>query len=484
MVDTLPGKRFRSTAQAAPRAIQTTTGRLHLAGLTERGPLEPTLLHSHQEFLEVYGADSRAVGVTADYLECAFGSGVAEAVFARTVGDAAVRATATLNDSAAVAVPTLRVTARDPGPHGNDYDVRPEAGTAAETFRLVVMDDGEDVETYDDLADVGAAVDALLDSPRVRGTDLASGSATPNPAPGAAVPLTGGADDRAGADLDAHLAALDTIRSDRGCGQVALPGQTSGAAHAALIAHGEQRNRIALLDAPNLAGDTALLALPKSDDAIAVSSWVQLAALSGSRLRAVPGSALVAGLIARGDATVGHANHAPAGPDGRSPAVVGVTREIDEGDWTALAKAGVNVIRVDRSSDRAVVELYGFRSRNPDGEYWQANWARQRMAIRHRFDQVAERFLFDLIDGAGVRLGAYKTQLRSILAADHAADALYGAGPDDAFTVDVDDPVNTELTIAAGRLRALTHVRFAPYAELVENNFVKVGLGVPLQIAP
>lgn len=488
MVATIPGQRFISQPVRGARGVASRTGRAFVAGLAEQGSTTaPTLVTSLGDFTAKLG-ESRSLSVLPDWVELYFDSGGAELVVARTVGGAAARASRVLNDGAAPPVPVGRVEAIDVGEYGNRFSVEVVAGSTGGLFTLVVFDNtadpDEELERHTDLASVSAAVEALLASAYVRGVDLAA-TGSPNPAVAEAAALTGGTDDRAAVLVADHVAALDLVAADQGAGQVALPGQTSAAAHAGLIAHAEARNRFALLDAADGADAAALLAVAVADRADLDSSWVEMAPLSGARNRKVPSSALRAGLYARGDALFGHANHAPAGDDGRSPAVVGVTREVDEGDKTALANGGVNVIRVNRSGGRAIVERFGSRTRNPDGDYAQVGWMRYEMSVQDRFDEIASRWLFQILADRR-KIAQYGAELRSVLAADYALPVvgpLFGDPVDDALFVDVGVEVNTLATLAAGQLRSQTGLKLAPFAELVINTYSKIAIDQPLRAA-
>jgi hypothetical protein len=63
-----------------------------------------------------------------------------------------------------------------------------------------------------------------------------------------------------------------------------------------------------------------------------------------------------------------------------------------------------------------------------------------------------------------------------VLMAYYIDGSLYGATPDEAFSVDVGPDVNTSVTLAAGELRAVLTVRMSPFAEVVRIEIVKVSI--------
>jgi hypothetical protein len=63
-----------------------------------------------------------------------------------------------------------------------------------------------------------------------------------------------------------------------------------------------------------------------------------------------------------------------------------------------------------------------------------------------------------------------------VLTGYYNAGSLYGETPDDAFSVDVGESVNTPSTLAAGELRAVITMRMSPFAERVVIEIVKVSV--------
>lgn len=267
-------------------------------------------------------------------------------------------------------------------------------------------------------------------------------------------------------------AALGLFTSGYGPGQVLIPGVDDAAAHAALLAHADTAGRTVLLDAAAdaasadlVAAATGLAAAAGAGRAGLIAPWVVVPAAAGAT-RSVPGSVMAAGLAARGDAVVGHANNAPAGDQGRGAGTINhgtdVTAVFTNDELDALNDAGVSIIRQVYGKPT----LYGWRSVSNDDRFAQLNAGRMSMQLGTGINAAAEQFLFRQIDGQGRLFAELDGALRGYLLPLWNANALYGATPADAFDVEV-AAVNTPETIAAGELHAAVEVALTPHTERV-----------------
>ncbi len=266
--------------------------------------------------------------------------------------------------------------------------------------------------------------------------------------------------------------ALGLFTDEFGAGQVMIPGVATAGAYAALLAHSDATGRTVLLDAESdataataAAAASGLAAGAGAERAGLIAPWVQMPGPAGVAVE-VPGSVIAAALAARGDAVVGHANHAPAGDQGRGAGIVNrginVTATYTAAELDTLHDAGVSVIRQMYGKPT----LYGWRSVSSDDRFRQLNAGRFSMQLGTGIFAAAEQFLFRNIDGRGHLFAELEGALRGYLMPLYAADALYGATADDAFDVAVAD-VNTPDTIAAGELRSSVEVALTPHTEKV-----------------
>jgi hypothetical protein len=277
------------------------------------------------------------------------------------------------------------------------------------------------------------------------------------------------------ADLTAAewRAALDLFTvADFGMGQVAIPGVATTAAHDALSGHAAATGRAPFYDGDVAPTAAELLAIDTAQGGTAgarrgsvFAPWVPYSAADGTD-RDVPGSVLAAALAARGDAIVGHANHAPAGDQGRAAGVLRranrITTVFSDADWDTLADAGVNLF----VNTPAGPTLYGWRSISTDARFRQLNTGRMLMELTDELAGITRGFLFRQIDGQGHLYAEVEGALTGYLTDLWNRAALFGDTAEEAFAVEVAD-VNTDADAAAGVLNASVAVRLSQHTEQI-----------------
>lgn len=452
-------------------SLPTDTGVAFMAGLTDRGPLTPTLIHSLQEFTTVFGA-RQSYSVLYDAVELFFREGGNSCYIGRVVGPSATSGFKNLLDGSSGI--SLVATAIGPGAWSANYKVAVVAGVGGGTYRIQVTDASNNVlEDSGDLATQGAAVTWSKTSNYIRVT---LGATALLPAVVAAGVLSTGTDDR-GSIVDASwLATLNSFTADLGPGQILAPGRTSGTGHTQLRDHAEANNRVALLDSQDtptsgtLTGDAA--ATP-SRFAATFAPWVIVPGVTSGTTRTVPPSALIAGLIARNDPSLG-ADRPSAGNTGISRFAIDLSQiPWDDTTRQTLNNNGVNVIRRMFGS----IRNYGWRSlTNPttDADWLDFGNGRLFMAISAQLEVVGENFVFDEIDGQnGETIGNFHSALVGVLLDYYNSGQLFGDTADRAFSVDTGPSVNTLISIAANELHAVCAIKMSPMAELVAIEIVK-----------
>lgn len=282
-----------------------------------------------------------------------------------------------------------------------------------------------------------------------------------------------------GEETDADWgAALAKLTPTWGPGQVAIPGESSTAAHSAILAHvAANPQRVGLLDGPETPEASAveqtaaaLASEAGAERAGLIAPWVQVPGVGGPRT--VPGSVIAAGLASRGDAAVGHANNAPIFDQSRSAGAVsgalGVTAAFSDTETDGLYDAGVNVLRVVGG----VVTLTGWRSLGGDAVWRQLNIGRLTMELSARISSLMYQFLGQPIDGRGHLFSQVGGVITGYLLDLHAAGAIFGDEPADAFTVTCDFSNNTPETIAAGEVHAAVSITASTAAEQIDIKVV------------
>jgi len=449
----------------------TDTGVWFAVGLTDAGPIKPTLIQSMSDYTNLFG-QRVSYSVLYDALDVYFREGGAFAYVCRVVGPSAVTASKNLLDSGAAV--SLVASALGPGASGNSVSVGVRAGTLGGTFVLFVVVGGVEVETSPDLADPPTAILWAQNSAYIRCT---AGPSANDPAVVTAAPLTGGNDDRNNIVDAQWQAALDLITSDFGPGQVSAPGRTTDVGHQQLVSHAGSHARVAILDAPDTATVATLLASATASRTGAQKfagmfwPWLTVPGIVQGSVRTVPPSCLIAGLLGRNDSAGLGADQAAAGDAGVSLVTLGLSEAaVSDTVRQQLNTGGVNVIR----SMYGTFRVYGWRSLvDPVAEQTWVNLgcARLYMSIAANAQSIGEGFMFDKITSATI--ARFNGSLTGLLQGYYNNGDLYGADAADAFFVDTGPTVNTPTTIANHELHAILNVRMSEFAEMVQIEIYK-----------
>ncbi len=277
-------------------------------------------------------------------------------------------------------------------------------------------------------------------------------------------------------------AALARLGADLGPGQVFIADPTLAAVkdnQVAVLAHGEQCNRVGLLsladdDAATLiTAATALQADVNARYGAIFCPSATIPGIAGGTTRTVPYTAVQAGIIARNDAVVSP-NVPSAGIRGQASYALDLANRYTDLEYQNLNAAGVNMARLIYGG----VRTYGYRSIVDDStaaSVWLSfGWSRLNMQIVALAEAVGENYVFSQIDGQGKTIASFAGDLRAMLVPLYEGGSLYGTTADEAFDVNVGSAVNTPASIAAGELRAVIMVRMSPFSEWVVIEIVKV----------
>lgn len=279
----------------------------------------------------------------------------------------------------------------------------------------------------------------------------------PRPAVAPVVTLAGGGDDDRGTswatlvgdptDVLAVLAPFDRVSI------VAIPGATTTAAHAALVAHCELLgDRVAILDPLKTAGpsDAVVQATAATGDnrgfATLYYPWIQIVNPATKLVESWPPSGHLAGVYARTDAEVG-VHKAPANIGVRG--ALGLARRLTDADQDGLNDFGVSALRLPPRGGAPVV--WGARTTTTQDRNWQY------VNIRRLFNYLEESI------AEGIRWAVFEPNDRSLwkrlersisafLVEEWRKGALFGDKQEEAFYVRIDDALNPAATRAKGRL--------------------------------
>jgi len=465
---------FVSRSDVPPgRGNAVPTGGWFVAGLTEKGPTEPTVCNSNGEFIRKFGG---LVGfsVLPDAVESFFANRGSHVIVSRVVGPAAA--------AASKAFGQITVHASSVGEWGNGLKaaiLATEEGEATVSYVIQVTDaDGNLVEQSPTLESNAQAVSWGELAQFVSVTS--AGSTMPSDA--AATSLAGGKDDRGAVTNTDWQDALAAFDADLGPGQVSTPGRSGEQAFSDLIAHADATNRIPYLDV-EASDDTASELRVKALQARGVAGdrvyaifgpWSEIPSQAVNVTRAIPASAAEAAKASRNDTETGNPNLPAAGALGVDEYAIGLVANItDPTDRDELNDAGLNLIRIRSGS----IETYGFRTGLNKVDHpndWQLANARLSMAVTANAQEIGESHLFRQIDGNGLELARFQGDLEAMLDRYYKLGALYGDTPAEAYRVNVGPDVNSVESLANGELNAALGVKRSPFAEQVNIDIAAV----------
>jgi len=470
----------------------TSTG--FLVGYSPWGPVAAaTIITSWADYVRKFGGFNANSYLDAGVYAFFNFFGGTQAVISRAVGGSAAKATRTLVDRAGSPVNTLRVDAKYPS-SSVDVKVTVAAGTNANTVKLTfvsaylgVTEEFDNVDlTANSLANVNTK-SKLVDL-----VNLNSATAAPNnlPAVAAQASLTGGSDDFAGLDQSEYVAALAAFAdSNLGTGQVAIPGQAHSTIYAALKAHAETYQRLAIVD-PAIGNDVSeMLAVDttayRSSHVALYYPWVQMLNLDGSGgTKFYPPSIFGVGACAQVDRTQG-THKAPANIS--VPNAIDVERNTDGSPmFSDAARASLNAkqINVIAPIRNEGIKIYGARLLYPSGET-RVRFVHERRMLNLIYYTSKLGFswaVFAVVDGTGRLFRDLKATGRSFLRSLWRDGALFGNTENEAFVVVADESNNPPEELELGRVHVQLGVKLSPTAEQIFINIDSVPLSQDLNV--
>lgn len=484
----MPGVAVTVGAVSGPSAPTLAPSSTYFAvGLAERGPtIEPTLVTSFAQYQSLFGG-ATTYSFLYDDIKTFFEEGGTRAYVARVVGPAAtIGALASpLMDRQVTPAATLAVAVRNAGAWSSRVGVRVLDGATADTFRLQVYFDSKLVEDYTNLHSPAEAVSRTAVSQYIKLTDSGSVGTAPtnNPVATSIVTIAAGADDRASVTATHYTAALALFTKELGDGAVACPG-IGATMHAALIAHADAYNRLALLTGARNADKATLLGIAALLDAKRAglfAPWIKVTDQYGGT-KAISPEGYVAAARARAHRTGPW--QAAAGENAKARFVIAPDIVFSTADAEELDDGKVNMIRLIARS----VRLYGWKSLSADRENWEyLTGADVINRIVTEAERQLEPYLFGVIDARGHLLGKIAGTLEGIVLPMADAGGLYARiDPNDpdviidpGYRVTVAD-LNTVATAAANTVLAELGVRVSATAADVKLTVTKAAVTAAL----
>lgn len=301
----------------------------------------------------------------------------------------------------------------------------------------------------------------IVDSKSVEVTlaDPPSPAAPPNNLPVvlAASVLTGGQDDDLTQINATHYSkAIDELERVDDVNILCIPDSTAQEIQAKAIAHCEKmQDRFAILDSqPNATPDPtttpggigAQRNLVSSDRGFAALyyPWIFISNPVATGLIKVPPSGHIAGVYARTDTTRG-VHKAPANE--QLLRVLALERTLTDDEQGPLNEKGINVLR---SFSGSGIRVWGARTISPSIQWRYVNVRRLLLFIE---ESIQESTQFAVFEPNNLALWAkVKRQVTEFLTRVWRDGALFGATPDRAFRVRVDEELNPPEVRALGQL--------------------------------
>jgi phage tail sheath protein FI len=463
-----------------------------LAGYAPWGPANtPITISSWSDYVRKFGgwnANSNLDAAVKAYFDLFGGR---QLIISRAVGSSAAVASKTLVDRAGTPLDTLEVEAKYPS-STIDVSVQVANGTTANTVKLIFTSAALKItETFDDFV-IGAEAIAKVNeqSKLVNLTDLASATSSPNnrPAVSAKAALTGGSDDFAGVNAAAIVAAIGAFAdANLGGGQIAAPGYTDSTVIAALKAHAELYQRLAIIDSEFGDEVSDILAhdysAARSSHVALYYPWVQMLDMAGSGVKKFyPPSIFALGACAQADRTVG-VHKAPA--NYTVPGAVDVERNADgtpmfnDNARTQLNEKQINVIAPIGTEG---IKIYGERLLHPTGET-RVQFVHQRRVLNMLFYTLKLGLTWATFEVVGAKLfRALRSSAANFCRSMYNGGAFYGDTETEAFVVVCDGSNNPQEDLDQGIVKVQVAVKIAPTAERVVVNIDNVPLADDLNV--
>ncbi|ASX98688.1 tail sheath protein [Arthrobacter phage Colucci] len=475
------GVEVSTSLRTGPTNPGAVSGRLQIAGITERGSsTESVLVKSLAQYESLYGTRQAYASNMYDSARTFFEEGGSELVVSRAVGPAATSGFLVLKSTAGT-VDTLRVAARNPGAHSSAITV--EVTVSGGLYTITVRRSSEVIGLFANLTTPADAVAAASSNPHVVITDMGDATAAPGNQPKALVPtvLSAGIDDRAAVTSTIVAAALNNPGPITRGAAVAAPGYAASAIGAALIAHAKANSKIALLSPASGANASAAAAEAKAlvgaDGAYAGVFYPHIVIPDGNGTRTLSPEAYVGAVRARSHVNIGFWA-VPAGERALPRWIVGTVATIDRPTNNTLADSQLNGIVTVGGKPR----LYGWASLATDRDNLGLLSAQDSLnSLAVQVEDLLEEFVFSTIDGRGILLSRVESAVVGLLDPIAQANGFYPKKVGDeivdpGYRVTADETINTATSIANNEVRVSLSVRLAPTAALLKAEIIKVAL--------
>lgn len=478
----MPGVVISTSVRTGPStATVRESSQLFVVGLAQRGPSdEAVLIESLAEFEDVFGG-YRSDSYLHPTVETFFEEGGTRCYVVRAVGASATAGELTLTNGGS---DVITLTANGAGDWSEDVDV--QVVNSGSSFKINLYFEDDIVYTTGTVTSSSQAVGRINSSAVAsRYVSAVVDDADLLPSTLSATALSAGDALDTALDDDDFIAGLELFNDALGVGAVACPESQSGDMDAALVAHANTHNRIALLCGPEgqttVQAKTAALtvqALDHAEHAAYYYPWVEVPTSISGITRMIPPVGYVAGKRALAHNQNGA--HVPAaGLISSSRFVIGVKSDVNKTTGDDLDEGFVNAIRVIQNT----VRIYGARSCSVDSDNFK--YITQQDVVNTVVSEAyrsLEDLVFSPIDGRNTIFSNISARLVAILASMRDTGALYPAFDangrllDPGFTVKCDATINPASQLNDGLVKARVGLRVSSIGDQIQIDIVKSNL--------
>ncbi len=463
-----------------------------VVGFANWGPVGvKKVITSWADYLRVFGG-FHPLGYLAEAAYVFFNLFAGRQIVAVRAAGTTVKGTATRTNRAVTPLATFKFDAKHPS---STVDIRVTITDTTDTNTVDIQVKSlalKITENYKD-ADLRDASQVALINSNSKLVDVSLVAAAVTGATGRPVAgtflLVGGDDGSASfvtTTFGTYLAQFED--ENLGTGQVAIPGYSGSAVNAALIAHAENYNRLAILDpvlgdAPTDVVDD--FALARSSFAAAYYPFVEMLSLDGSGVKKFyPPSIVALGACARVDRTIG-THKAPAN------IIVPLALDVERNsDGTSVIDDNVrellnaNQINAIAPLQGEGIKIYGARVLYPAGET-RVRFVHERRMLNLIYYTAKIGYsyaVFAVVDGMGRLFRDLKASGQNFLRNLWRDGALYGQTEEEAFLVVADETNNPPDELEQGRVHVQLGVKLSPTAEIIIVNIDSVPLSQDLSV--
>jgi hypothetical protein len=410
-----------------------------------------------------------------------FADGGSRAYVIRPVDNTAAVATADVDGTGSN--PVLTLTADGPGAWANSLTLDVAAGSGGR--KLLTLKESGVIKVQVEAGSTEEAVGRLSTPGLVTVTAGSQAWPPTNTAANTPIAMAGGVSaDSAVTDADVIESFAFANRELGPCTAMA-PGYTSATVLDALFRFARTNGHHALGDLPDIEDVNQLAAMGAALRGLDSEKagrhgqllWPWEVVSIGPYLNvSVPPSGGLAGRMARTDRD--HPKRqarAAAGPTVVSRQAIGVTRVPTDAEWDILADAGITVIRKEPEG----VCSMGAKT-VVDGDRWPqylfAAGHRTRMAIVDQARAAVRPYLFDALDGEGVRIETLRGVVENVCRpySQEPRGGLYSENGDLGYLVTI---TSTQAELAQGKVRIQLSLRTTPSIDMVLITFTAIAVG-------